>query len=98
MSHERFTASAKKVVDLANEEAQRLGHGCVGSEHILVGIIQEGHGVAAQALENLNVGLEAVQDEVGKIAPPGPVVSKKGTELPMSRGAKVAVIAALDES
>jgi len=98
MSYERFTASTKKVIDLANDEAQRLGHGCVGTEHILVGIIQEGNGVAAEALDNLTISLEDVQDEVGKVTPCGPVVTKKGTDLPVSRAAKVAIIAALDES
>jgi len=59
-----FTPQAKKVLELAVEEAQNLGHNYVGTEHILLGLIRQEEGVAARVLENLGVRLEVVRDEV----------------------------------
>ena len=58
---ERFTDRARRVVVLAQEEAKRLNHDYVGTEHILLGLIHEGEGVAAKALESLGISLDAVR-------------------------------------
>ncbi|MGH7739188.1 MAG: ATP-dependent Clp protease ATP-binding subunit [bacterium] len=60
----QFTPSAKKVLELAAEESQKLGHNYIGTEHLLLGLIQEGEGVAARALENLGVTYEKSRDMV----------------------------------
>ena len=56
---ERFTDRARRVVVLAQEEARMLSHNYIGTEHILLGLIHEGEGVAAKALESLGISLEA---------------------------------------
>src|SRR6202166_2448959 len=61
---ERFTDRARRVLVLAQEEARLLGHGFIGTEHVLLGLIQEGEGLAAQALEQLEISLEAVREKV----------------------------------
>ncbi|MGI8701515.1 MAG: ATP-dependent Clp protease ATP-binding subunit [Nocardioidaceae bacterium] len=74
---ERFTDRARRVVVLAQEEARMLSHNYIGTEHILLGLIHEGEGVAAKALESLNISLEAVRAQVeetigqGQQAPSG---------------------------
>jgi ATP-dependent Clp protease ATP-binding subunit ClpC len=73
---ERFTDRARRVVVLAQDEARRLNHDYIGTEHILLGLVQEGEGVAAQALESLGIGLAAVRHQVEEIVgrgkePPG---------------------------
>src|SRR6056300_7880 len=64
---ERFTDRARRVVVLAQEEARRLNHNYIGTEHILLGLIQEGEGHAAKALEELNINIESVSAEVVEI-------------------------------
>ncbi len=64
---ERFTDRARRVVVLAQEEARRLNHNYIGTEHILLGLIQEGEGHAAKALEELNINIESVRSEVVEI-------------------------------
>src|ERR671914_676294 len=64
---ERFTDRARRVVVLAQEEARMLNHNYIGTEHILLGLIHEGEGVAAKALESLNISLEAVRQQVEEI-------------------------------
>jgi len=88
---ERFTDRARRVVVLAQEEAQLLNHNYIGTEHILLGLIHEGQGVAARALESLGISLEAVRAQVeeiigqGQTAPTGHIPftprSKKVLEL-----------------
>jgi len=74
---ERFTDRARRVVVLAQEEARLLNHNYIGTEHILLGLIHEGEGVAAKALEALNISLDAVREQVqetigqGQQAPSG---------------------------
>ncbi len=74
---ERFTDRARRVVVLAQEEARMLNHNYIGTEHILLGLIHEGEGVAAKALESLGISLEAVRQQVediigqGQSAPTG---------------------------
>jgi ATP-dependent Clp protease ATP-binding subunit ClpA len=64
---ERFTDRARRVVVLAQEEARLLNHNYIGTEHILLGLIHEGEGVAAKALESLGISLEAVWAQVEEI-------------------------------
>jgi ATP-dependent Clp protease ATP-binding subunit ClpC len=74
---ERFTDRARRVVVLAQEEARMLDHNYIGTEHLLLGLVHEGEGVAAQVLESLNVSLEVVRIQVeeiigqGKVTPSG---------------------------
>jgi hypothetical protein len=64
---ERFTDRARRVVVLAQEEARMLNHNYIGTEHLLLGLIHEGQGVAAKALESLGISLEAVRQQVEEI-------------------------------
>ena len=64
---ERFTDRARRVVVLAQEEARMLDHNWIGTEHILLGLIREGEGVAAKALESLGISLDAVRQQVEEI-------------------------------
>ena len=64
---ERFTDRARRVVVLAQEEARMLNHNYIGTEHILLGLIHEGEGVAAKALESMTISLEAVRSQVEEI-------------------------------
>src|SRR5271156_1998292 len=81
---ERFTDRARRVVVLAQEEARMLNHNYIGTEHILLGLIHEGEGVAAKSLESLGISLEGVRSQ-GKQAPSGhipfPPRAKKVLEL-----------------
>jgi ATP-dependent Clp protease ATP-binding subunit ClpC len=64
---ERFTDRARRVIVLAQEEARMLNHNYIGTEHILLGLIHEGEGIAAQAIVSLGVSLEAVRQQVEEI-------------------------------
>jgi Clp amino terminal domain, pathogenicity island component/UvrB/uvrC motif len=64
---ERFTDRARRVVVLAQEEARMLNHGYIGTEHLLLGLVHEGEGVAAKALEAMGISLEAVREQVETI-------------------------------
>ena len=64
---ERFTDQARRVVVLAQEEARMLGHGYIGTEHILLGLLAEGEGLAAQALASLEIRLDAAREQVAEI-------------------------------
>jgi hypothetical protein len=64
---ERFTDRARRVVVLAQDEGQRLNHGHIGTEHILLGLLREGEGIAATALQSLGISLEAARDSVERI-------------------------------
>ena len=70
---ERFTDRARRVVVLAQEEARLLNHNYIGTEHILLGLIHEAEGVAAKALEQLGISLEAVRTRVQGIIGEGDV-------------------------
>jgi len=64
---QRFTDRARRVVVLAQDEARTLNHTYIGTEHILLGLVREGGGVAAKALESLGISLEAVRQQVEEI-------------------------------
>jgi len=93
---ERFTDRARRVVVLAQEEARMLNHNYIGTEHILLGLIHEGEGVAAKALESLGISLDAVRQQVqeiigeGQQAPSGHIPftprAKKVLELSLREG------------
>jgi hypothetical protein len=83
----RFTDRARKVMQLANQEAQRFNHEYIGTEHILLGLIKEGQGVAALVLKNLGIDIRTVRLEVEKIVQPGPDMVTLG-KLPQTPRAK----------
>ncbi|MDA8075713.1 MAG: NDP-hexose 4-ketoreductase, partial [Actinomycetota bacterium] len=64
---ERFTDRARRVLGLAQEEARLLGHSFIGTEHILLGLLHEGEGIAAKALESLGITLTAAREKVEEI-------------------------------
>ena len=68
---ERFTDRARRVIVLAQDEAKLLNHNYIGTEHLLLGLISEGEGVAAKALEEMGISLEAVREQVQDIIGPG---------------------------
>src|SRR5204863_2778426 len=70
--YDRFTDRARKVMQLANQEAQRFNHEYIGTEHILLGLVKEGSGVAANVLKNLDIDLRKIRLEVEKIVQHGP--------------------------
>jgi ATP-dependent Clp protease ATP-binding subunit ClpA len=70
--YERFTDRARKVMQLANQEAQRFNHEYIGTEHILLGLVKEGSGVAANVLKNLDIDLRKIRLEVERIVQAGP--------------------------
>lgn len=70
--YERFTDRARRVMQLANQEAQRFNHEYIGTEHVLLGLIKEGAGVAAAALANLKIDLRKVRLEVERLVQAGP--------------------------
>ncbi len=69
---ERFTDRARKVMQLANQEAQRFNHEYIGTEHVLLGLVKEGSGVAANVLKNLDIDLRKIRLEVERIVQHGP--------------------------
>ncbi|MCA9276903.1 MAG: hypothetical protein KDA29_12840, partial [Phycisphaerales bacterium] len=75
---ERFTDRARKVMALANQEAQRFNHEYIGTEHILLGLVKEGSGVGANVLKNLDVDLRKVRLEVEKLVRAGPEMVTMG--------------------
>ena len=68
---ERFTDRARRVVVLAQEEARMLNHNYIGTEHLLLGLVHEGEGIAARALESLGITLNSVREQVQDIIGPG---------------------------
>ena len=93
---DRFTDRARKVLTLAQDEAQRFNHNYIGTEHLLLGLVREGEGVAAKVLENLNVELAKVRQAVefiigrGEQAPTG--------EIGLTPRAKKVIELAVDEA
>lgn len=94
---ERFTDRARKVMQLANQEAQRFNHEYIGTEHILLGLVKEGSGVAANVLKNLDVDLRKIRIEVEKIVQTGPDMVTMG-KLPQTPRAKKVIEFAMDEA
>lgn len=95
--YERFTDRARKVMQLANQEAQRFNHEYIGTEHILLGLVKEGSGVAANVLKNLDVDLRKIRLEVEKIVQSGPDLVTMG-KLPQTPRAKKVIEYAMEEA
>ena len=94
---ERFTDRARKVMALANQEAQRFNHEYIGTEHILLGLVKEGSGVGANVLKNLDVDLRKVRLEVEKLVKSGPDMVTMG-KLPQTPKAKKVIEYAIEEA
>jgi ATP-dependent Clp protease ATP-binding subunit ClpC len=95
--YERFTDRARKVMQLANQEAQRFNHEYIGTEHILLGLVKEGSGVAANVLKNLDVDLRKIRLEVEKIVQHGPDIVSMG-KLPQTPRAKKVIEYSMEEA
>ena len=93
---EKFTDRARRVVVLAQEEARLLNHSAIGTEHLLLGIVHEGQGVAAQALQGLDIRLAAVRNAIEREVPRG--ASPGVGTLSFSPRAKTSLENALRES
>src|SRR5450756_2649397 len=93
---DKFTDRARKVLTLAQDEAQRFNHNYIGTEHLLLGLVREGEGVAARVLENMNVELPKVRTAVEFIIGRGdrPVVGEVG----LTPRAKRVIELAIDEA
>ncbi len=94
---ERLTDRARKVMALANQEAQRFNHEYIGTEHILLGLVKEGSGVGANVLKNLDIDLRKVRLEVEKLVKSGPEMVTMG-KLPQTPRAKKVVEYAIEEA
>jgi len=94
---ERFTERARKVMALANQEAQRFNHEYIGTEHLLLGLVKEGSGVGANVLKNLDVDLRKVRMEVEKLVKAGPDMVTMG-KLPQTPRAKKVVEYSIEEA
>ncbi|MHC4910229.1 MAG: ATP-dependent Clp protease ATP-binding subunit [Planctomycetota bacterium] len=94
---ERLTDRARKVMALANQEAQRFNHEYIGTEHILLGLVKEGSGVGANVLKNLGVDLRRVRLEVEKLVKSGPEMVTMG-KLPQTPRAKKVIEYAIEEA
>ncbi len=94
---ERLTDRARKVMALANQEAQRFNHEYIGTEHILLGLVKEGSGVGANVLKNLDVDLRKVRLEVEKLVKSGPEMVTMG-KLPQTPRAKKVIEYAIEEA
>lgn len=95
--YERFTDRARKVMQLANQEAQRFNHEYIGTEHILLGLVKEGSGVAANVLKNLDVDLRKIRLEVEKLVQSGPDMVTMG-KLPQTPRAKKVIEYSMEEA
>lgn len=93
----RFTERARKVIVYAKEEARRFNHDYIGTEHLLLGLIREGEGVAAAVLQKLGVDLETIRIEVEKLVQPGPQTQVLG-DIPFTPRAKKALELSAEEA
>jgi ATP-dependent Clp protease ATP-binding subunit ClpC len=93
----RFTERARKVIILAKEEARRFNHDYIGTEHILLGLIREGEGVAATVLQKLGLSLENIRLEIEKLVQPGPTTQIIG-DIPFTPRAKKALELSAEEA
>jgi ATP-dependent Clp protease ATP-binding subunit ClpC len=98
MNGYNFTERVRKVLAMAREEAARLHHEYVGTEHILLGLIREGEGVAAAVLQNLSVDLEEVQQKIEETVKKGKAAQSTGPDLPYTSRAKKVLELAMGEA
>ncbi len=93
----RFTERARKVIVYAKEEARRFNHDYIGTEHLLLGLVREGEGVAAAVLQKLGLDLEAIRIEVEKLVQPGPQTQVLG-DIPFTPRSKKALELSAEEA
>jgi len=93
----RFTERARKVILLAKEEAKRFNHDYIGTEHILLGLVREGEGVAAAVLASLGLSADKIRFEVEKLVQPGPATIVSG-DIPFTPKAKKVIELAMEEA
>src|SRR5437867_1259074 len=98
MNGYNFTDRVRKVLQMAREEAARLHHEYVGTEHILLGLIREGEGVGAAVLTNLNVDLEEIQQKIEETVKKGRAAAAAGPDLPYTSRAKKVLELAMSEA
>ncbi|GAB4342482.1 MAG: ATP-dependent protease ATP-binding subunit ClpC [Candidatus Abyssubacteria bacterium] len=94
---DRFTERVRKVIQLAREEAMRFNHDYIGTEHLLLGLVKEGEGIAATALSNLGADLKTLRLEVEKLVEQGPSTVSVG-EIPFNPQAKKVLELAVEEA
>jgi ATP-dependent Clp protease ATP-binding subunit ClpC len=94
---DKFTDRARKVMALAREEAKRFNHEYIGTEHILLGLVKEGSGVAANVLQNLDIDLKKIRLEIEKIVQTGPDLVSVG-QLPFTPRVKKVLEYAIEEA
>ncbi|MBI4231534.1 MAG: AAA family ATPase, partial [Planctomycetes bacterium] len=95
--YERFTDRARKALNLARQEAQRFNHQYIGTEHLLLGLVKEGSGVAANVLESFEVDLKKLRHEIEKLVQPGPDTVAVGSP-PLTPRTKKVLDYALEEA
>jgi ATP-dependent Clp protease ATP-binding subunit ClpC len=95
---ERFTDRARRVVVRAQDEARTLNHDFISTEHILLGLVDEGQGLAAKALESLGISLQAVRERVEDAVPPGQNPPRPGGHIPFTPRAKKVLELSLSEA
>jgi len=95
--YERFSDTARKAMQLAKQEAQRFHHEYIGTEHILLGLVAEGSGVAATVLKNLDVALSKIRLEVEKIVQSGRD-TVAASKMPQTQRAKKVIEYAMEEA
>jgi ATP-dependent Clp protease ATP-binding subunit ClpC len=98
MNGYNFTDRVRKVLQMAREEAARLHHEYVGTEHILLGLIREGEGVAAAVLTNLSVDLDDIQEKIEETVKKGKAAAAAGPDLPYTSRAKKVLELAMTEA
>ena len=98
MNGYNFTDRVRKVLQMAREEAARLHHEYVGTEHILLGLIREGEGVAAAVLQNLNVDLDEISQRIEETVKKGKAAAATGPDLPYTSRAKKVLELAMAEA
>ena len=94
---DRFTDRARKVMGLARQEGQRVNHDYIGTEHVLLGLVQEGSGVAATVLKNLEIDLKKIRQEVERLVSNGTTMVSPG-QLPFTPRAKKVLELSLEEA
>src|SRR4026208_2633306 len=98
MNGYNFTERGRNALARAREEAERLRHEYVGTEHILLGLIREGEGVAAAVLQNLSVDLDEIQQKIEETVKRGKAAAAAGPDLPYTSRAKKVLELAMTEA
>jgi ATP-dependent Clp protease ATP-binding subunit ClpC len=96
--YDRFTDRSRRVMQIANREAQRFGHEFIATEHILLGLVEEGTGVAATALKNLGIGERKLRREIAQVFPARSDAPVSDRSLPLTPRAKKVMEYAVEEA